>query len=69
MEQVALAAPAGGHDDLTTGRQVTAGWIAERLGMDSRGYLNPLLYRRSKSRQEYPFSRTPFREGCKPETK
>jgi len=25
---------------------MTAAWIAERLDMDSRGYLNHLLYRR-----------------------
>jgi len=31
---------------------MTAGWIAERLGMGSRGYLNHLLYRRRKSRRE-----------------
>jgi len=31
---------------------MTVGWIAERLGMGSRGYLNHLLYRRRKSRQE-----------------
>ena len=27
---------------------VTAGWIAERLAMGTRGYLNHLLYRRRK---------------------
>ena len=31
---------------------MTAGWIAKRLGMGSRGYLNHLLYRRRKSRRE-----------------
>ena len=31
---------------------MTVGWIAERLGMGSRGYLNHLLYRRRKSRRE-----------------
>lgn len=31
---------------------MTAGWIAERLGMGTRGYLNHLLYRRRKSRRE-----------------
>ncbi len=31
---------------------MTAGWIAERLGMGSRGYLNHLLYCRRKSRDE-----------------
>ena len=31
---------------------MTAEWIAERLGMGSRGYLNHPLYRRRKSRQE-----------------
>ncbi len=29
---------------------MTVGWIAERLGMGSRGYLNHLLYRQRKSR-------------------
>jgi hypothetical protein len=28
---------------------MTVGWIAERLRMGSRGYLNPLLYLRRKS--------------------
>ena len=28
---------------------MTVGWIAERLGMGSRGYLNHLLYRQKKS--------------------
>jgi hypothetical protein len=27
---------------------MTVGWIAERLAMGTRGYLNPLLYRRRK---------------------
>jgi hypothetical protein len=27
---------------------VTVGWIAERLAMGTRGYLNHLLYRRRK---------------------
>ncbi len=27
---------------------MTVGWIAERLAMGTRGYLNHLLYRRSK---------------------
>ena len=31
---------------------MTVGWIAERLGMGSRGYLNHPLYRGKKSRQE-----------------
>jgi hypothetical protein len=31
---------------------MTVGWIAERLGMGSRGYLNHLLYRRRKSLRE-----------------
>ncbi len=31
---------------------MTAGWIAERLGMGSREYLNHLLYCRRKSRDE-----------------
>lgn len=38
---------------------MTAGWIAERLNMGSRGYLIHLLYRRSQSRPEQPISR-PF---------
>ena len=29
-------------------RRLTVGWIAERLAMGTRGYLNHLLYRRSK---------------------
>jgi len=28
---------------------MTVGWIAERLGMGNRGYLNHLLYRQRKS--------------------
>ena len=40
---------------------MTAEWIAERLGMVSRGYLNHLLYRRRKSREELSILRTdPF---------
>ena len=31
---------------------MTVGWIAERLGMGSRGYLNHLLYRRRKAGRE-----------------
>lgn len=31
---------------------MTVGWIAERLGMGSRGYLNHLLYRHRKSGRE-----------------
>ena len=31
---------------------MTVGWIAERLEMGTRGHLNHLLYRRSKSRRE-----------------
>jgi len=31
---------------------MTVGWIAERLEMGTRGYLNHLLYRRRKSRHE-----------------
>ena len=31
---------------------MTVGWIAERLGMGSRGYLNHLLYRRRKLSRE-----------------
>jgi hypothetical protein len=30
---------------------MTVGWIAERLGMGTRGYLNHLLYLRRKSRK------------------
>jgi hypothetical protein len=37
---------------------MTVGWIAERLWMGTRGHLNHLLYRRRKSRTEYPLSRT-----------
>ena len=45
-EKVAVAAR------LRAETTMTAGWIAERLSMGTRGYLNHLLYRRSKSRQE-----------------
>ena len=31
---------------------MTVGWIAERLGMGSRGYLNHLLYCRRKSGED-----------------
>ena len=31
---------------------MTVGWIAERLGMGTRGHLNHLLYRQRKARQE-----------------
>jgi REP element-mobilizing transposase RayT len=31
---------------------MTVGWIAERLGMGSRGYVNHLLYRQRKSRRK-----------------
>ena len=31
---------------------MTAAWIAKRLDMGSRGYLNHLLYRRRKFRRE-----------------
>ena len=37
---------------------MTVGWLAERLAMGTRGYLNPLLYRRGKLDGEYPISRT-----------
>ena len=37
---------------------MTVGWIAERLAMDTRGYLNPLLYRRRKLDGEKIISRT-----------
>ena len=40
---------------------MTVGWIAERLAMGTRGYLNHLLYRRRMLGGEYPISRTdPF---------
>ncbi len=40
---------------------MTVGWIAERLAMGTRGYLNHLLYRRRTLGGEYPISRTdPF---------
>ena len=40
---------------------MTVGWIAERLAMGTRGYLNHLLYRRRKLGRELPISRTdPF---------
>jgi len=40
---------------------MTVGWIAERLAMGPRGYLNHFLYRRRKLGGEYPISRTaPF---------
>ena len=42
---------------------MTVGWIADRLAMGKRGYLNHLLYRRRKlcHRAEYAISRTdPF---------
>jgi hypothetical protein len=40
---------------------MTVGWIAERLAMGTRGYLNHLLYRRRKLGGEFPISRTdPF---------
>lgn len=42
-EKVAVAAR------LRAETTMTAGWIAERLGMGTRGYLNHLLYRRRKS--------------------
>lgn len=44
-EKVPLAARLRAETTMTTA------WIAERLGMGSRGYLNHLLYRRRKSRQ------------------
>ncbi len=49
---------------------MTVGWIAERLAMGTRGYLNHLLYRRRKLGGEYPISRTdpfsfsPCHESC-----
>ena len=47
---------------------MTVWWIAERLAMGTRGYLNHLLYRRRKLGGEYPISRTdpfshPFSQG------
>ena len=40
---------------------MTVGWIAERLAMGTRGYLNHRLYRQRKLGGEYPISRTdPF---------
>ncbi|MHB8519444.1 MAG: hypothetical protein ACYDH9_01680 [Limisphaerales bacterium] len=42
-EKVAVAAR------LRAETTMTVGWIAERLGMGSRGYLNQPLYRRRKS--------------------
>jgi hypothetical protein len=40
---------------------MTVGWIAERLAMGTRGYLNHLLYRRRKLGGELAISRTePF---------
>jgi hypothetical protein len=41
-EKVALAAR------LRAATTMTVGWIADRLGMGSRGYLNHLLYRQRK---------------------
>jgi hypothetical protein len=37
---------------------MTVGWIAERLAMGTRGYLNHLLYRRRKLGGEQTISRT-----------
>ena len=45
-EKLALAAR------LRAESTMTAGWIAERLSMGTRGYLNHLLYRQRKSRRE-----------------
>jgi hypothetical protein len=42
--QVALAARLRAEMTMT----MTVGWIAERLAMGTRGYLNHLLYRRRK---------------------
>jgi hypothetical protein len=40
---------------------MTVGWIAERLAMGTRGYLNHRLYRRRKSGGDCTISRTdPF---------
>jgi REP-associated tyrosine transposase len=44
--KVALAAR------LRTETTMTVGWIAERLGMGTRGYLNHLLYRQRKSNRK-----------------
>lgn len=45
-EKVALAAR------LRAETTMTLGWIAERLGMGTRGYLSQLLYRRRRSERE-----------------
>ena len=45
-EKVAVAAR------LRAETTMTVGWIAERLGMGTRGHLNQLLYRRRKSNHE-----------------
>ena len=40
---------------------MTVGWIAERLAMGTRGYLNHLLYRRRKLRASKQYQElTPF---------
>ena len=44
---------------------MTVGWIAERLAMGMRGYLNHLLYRRRTLGGKYTISRTaPFGPLC-----
>jgi len=45
---------------------MTVGWIAARLGMGTRGYLNHLLYRQRKLRPKYPISRTDPCDGTDP---
>jgi len=52
LEKVALAARLRGETTLTVG------WIVERLGMGTRGYLNHLLYRHRKADRDKPKSRT-----------
>jgi len=47
---------------------MTVGWIAARLGMGTRGYLNHLLYRQRKLRPKYPISRTDPCEELTPVT-
>ena len=47
---------------------MTVGWIAERLTMGTRGYLNHLLYRRRKLRASKQYQElTPFQRWSLPE--
>jgi hypothetical protein len=56
-DPVKVALAAGWRAETT----MTVGWIAERLAMGTRGYLNHLLYRRRKLGGELTISRTgPF---------